>query len=78
MLISIKRARKMLPKVGDKMARVPTLYKSPGMTDLPLLPCVVDYVNVEHLWYRVRFESGLRECYKVPELETRPKGRPRV
>lgn len=73
-LISVEDAQAMLPEAGDELLRIPTLHKSLGLTQSPLRPCVVEYVNREHLWYMVRFEDGYTECYKVPALELGPKG----
>lgn len=58
----------MLPQVGDELIRRPTWSKHLGMCTYPLRPCVVVYVNTEHLWYTVQFEAGYRQCYKVPEV----------
>ena len=57
--------RKMLPKVGDRLIRPMT---RAGTEDLKLYPCVVVEVNVEHYWYRVRFDAtGWCQCFKLPE-----------
>jgi hypothetical protein len=58
----------MLPKVGDKRTEKPTACRVPGVP-VKKQPCVVIEVNQEHLWYRVRFEWGGIECYKLPETK---------
>lgn len=68
MLLTKKQAQARLPKVGDHLTRVPKLHKTLGMTTIEPQPCTVEYVHTQHLWYRVRFPNGWRECYKVPEL----------
>jgi hypothetical protein len=64
-----KTARALLPKVGDRLMRRPEMSRSIGISDIPPRPCVVDYVNERHLWYRVRFETGFTQCYKVPAVK---------
>ena len=74
-LITVEEAQAMLPQVGARLWKVPTLHKSLGMTESGLRPCVVTYVNREHLWFEVLFEDyGYAESYKVPELKLGPKG----
>lgn len=73
-MYTVKEARAMLPKVGDKLMRVPTLHDSPGFGQPAPRACTVIQVNEAHLWYRVRFANGLEECYKVPELKMGPLG----
>lgn len=68
-LISIQAARCLLPEVGDQLKKVPT--GDPSWGGAKPLPCEVIYVNRAHLWYMVRFESGRRESYKVPEYNPR-------
>lgn len=60
----------MLPRVGDARRELPTLpeYLIEGAKPQR---CVVEYVNPRGLWYWVRFESGLTECYKVPKQRRR-------
>lgn len=60
-------ARAMLPKLGACLMRVPA-NKLPDVDPIPL-PCVVIAVNQRHLWYMVRFKSGVRERYKVPPVK---------
>lgn len=61
-LISLEKARKRLPKIGDRLVLAPTHYDK-----APPEPCIVDYVHTKHRWYRVQFiSSGIRNCYKVP------------
>jgi len=60
-------AKALLPKVGDQLIRKPEMHSSIGVADIHPMPCVVEYVNEEHLWYQVRFEAGYTQCYKVPE-----------
>lgn len=74
MLISVEDARAMLPKVGDRLVLAPTLHKGLGNTLSLPKPCVVEYVNEEHLWYKVRFDLGFTECFHVPETEMGVRG----
>lgn len=68
LFISVAEARGLLPQVGDRLERVPSLIKMPGRPTPPPRMCTVVEVNREHLWYRVVFDkTGYSECYKVPE-----------
>lgn len=62
-----------LPNVGDELMRKPTMCNTTlGLERPKPQPCIVEYVNREHLWYKVRFvETGLTECYKYPEILTK-------
>ena len=62
--------RALLPKVGDEMIKTPTVYNAHVGLERPRPQlCVVDYVNREHMWYRVRFvETGLTESYGALNL----------
>ena len=76
-LLTPDDVRAMLPKVGDRLMRKPTCYYgfySRFRVDREL-PCEVVYVHPEHLWYAVRFSSGIIESYKLPELKVGPQGR---
>lgn len=66
-LLSVDDVRAKLPKVGDELLRVPTLNGGDCIGNPGPRPCVVDYVNEEHLWYRVRFRNGVQEAYKLNE-----------
>lgn len=57
----------MLPKVGDRLMRVPPVHGTDRIKQagLPQL-CTVEDVHAEHLWYRVRFNKGYCACYKMP------------
>lgn len=63
--------RATLPKVGDRLMLRPTLYDKAGAWPAPLMPCVVTYVNREHLWYEAEFTlrdgTRIRQGFKVPE-----------
>jgi hypothetical protein len=61
-------AQDLLPRVGTTRMEIPS---QPGVekSDNPPLPCVVIEVNRRCLWYMVRFQSGVRECYKVPKVK---------
>lgn len=63
--------RALLPKVGEMLIRTPHLHKSLGIEAPTPRTCVVVYVNRENLWYRVMFDNGTYECYKVPDIEPR-------
>jgi hypothetical protein len=68
--LNLDDVRKMLPKVGDKRREMPTIDEAnswAGTYTKKPARCTVIYVNTEHLWYRVRFENGLTECYKMPK-----------
>lgn len=62
-------AERLLPKVGDKLRKAPTIVHLRGLSqEGKVQECEVVEVNRAHLWYRVKFkESGFTECYKVPE-----------
>ena len=64
----------LLPKVGEILTRKPHLHKSLGIESPTPKTCVVVYVNADHLWYRVRFDNGTYECYKVPHIEDAARG----
>lgn len=77
-MMTVNDARSLLPKVGDVRMEVPTIYKSSSNVEAEALPpeeCTVVEVNAAHLWYRVRFENGWHECYKVPRLKYGKQGR---
>ena len=64
-----EQARALLPKVGDRMRKVPISLKT-QMEKVPPFWGEVIYVNVPHLWYTLQFQEGgcrFRESYKVPE-----------
>lgn len=65
-ILSKEALQAMLPKVGDRLIRRPTMNNSLSFSVAPPLPCVVVYVNAERLWYLVQFERGYRQAYKVP------------
>lgn len=68
--LTVEDCQAMLPQVGERLTRVPTLHKSLGTCTAAPQPCVVEYVNTPHRWYMVRFEkTGLRECYKLPRVK---------
>lgn len=75
MLISKEDAQAMLPQVGDRLILAPTLHKGLGNTVAMPRPCVVEYVNREHLWFKVRFDLGFTECFRVPETTVSTRGR---
>lgn len=57
-----------LPRVGTTRLEVPSTVNYKEEKDVPV-PCVVIHANLPHLWYMVRFDSGVRECYKVPKIK---------
>lgn len=79
MYISMKQARTLLPKVGDIRMERPTEAKQskPGCIPDPPKKCTVVEVHPDRLWYRVQFESGFYECYKVPKPKTYREVEPR-
>ena len=71
MLIDIQEARRLLPPVGAILRRVPGWQKAEKDDDnknihIPL-ECQVVEVHPGHLWYRVRYENGIHECFKAVE-----------
>ena len=69
MAYSVEALMRQMPKVGDRLERKPLQMRGDGkFAPSSPRPCTVVYVNVPHLWYMVQFESGRRECYKVPEI----------
>lgn len=69
LLLTPESIRATMPQVGDRLVRTPTFSGFMSREQSVPRPCVVDYVHPEHLWYRVRFENGLTECYKLPMLK---------
>lgn len=66
-MLTAKAVRRMLPKVGDRLERVPVVHGTAKIEQrLAPRPCTVVEVNREHLWYRVRFDTGYCACYKLP------------
>ena len=65
-------AMQLLPKVGDKRMEYPTIDEDTTVAAVigakTAQPCTVIEVNRAHLWYRVKFENGVVECYKVPKV----------
>lgn len=57
--------RALLPNVGDELMRTPHMQITSLGFDRPRPQmCVVEYVNTEHMWYRVRFvDTGIVECF---------------
>lgn len=76
---SLTAMRDQLPKVGDRLKKMPFLGADhTGMVNRDGRDCVVTYVNAEHLWYEVEFQGALgpyRECYKLPENDTNDNAR---
>lgn len=69
-------AERLLPKIGNKLRKAPTIVHLRGLSqEGKVQECEVVEVNRPHLWYRVQFENGFTECYKVPDL---PAGGARV
>lgn len=69
--MDIINAERLLPNVGDTLMEVPTKEANfPGIGCSKMRPqkCRVVEVNRAHLWYRVQFENGHTECYKVPAV----------
>lgn len=67
-MIMKEDARALLPRVGDKLKKAPTVVQPRGLVQsMEPQDCEVVEVSQRGLWYRVRFLSGATECYKVPE-----------
>ena len=60
--------RTRLPCVGDLLIKTPITGKQLSICSSKPRRCKVIYVNTEHCWYLVQFETGYREMYKLPEL----------
>ena len=58
----------LLPRVGDTRLEIPTIVEGRQYSRLPRR-CTVVEVNRAHLWYRVKFENGFHETYKMPFKE---------
>jgi len=66
--MELYEAARLLPKVGDKLRKAPTIVHLRGLSqEGKVQDCEVVEVNTRGLWYRVKFENGFTECYKVPE-----------
>lgn len=63
MTISHDEASARLPNVGDRLQKRPEFSNSNVVN--PLLWCTVVYVNSEHLYYTVQYDSGFRESFKA-------------
>lgn len=75
---TVEKLRSKLPNVGDSLIKAPVMGKILGICSREPRRCKVTYVNREHLWYEVQFESGYREVYKLPETVSTPEaGKPR-
>jgi hypothetical protein len=64
--LTVDKLRAQLPKVGDQLLLKPHFHLEATFDQRAPLPCTVDLVSTEHLWFRVVFESGVRECFKLP------------
>lgn len=60
--------RSRLPQVGDLLVKSAVTGKQLSICTSKPRRCKVIYVNAEHLWYMVQFETGYREMYKLPEV----------
>lgn len=69
-VLSIDTVRAMLPHVGQRLLRKPTIHVRDIKEQVKNVPCTVTYVNRDHLWYEVEFDmqpgKKFRECYKLP------------
>ena len=78
-LLNREQVRALLPKVGDRLMEHPTtLIPGVGSSVPPARACTVVYVNADHCWYTVEFDSGLRESYKLPKTKLQGEGGPRL
>ena len=57
--------REMLPKIGERMMLIPTVQTFPDIRP-ERYPAVVVEVCRRRMWFRVRFDCGFCECYKLP------------
>ena len=59
-----------LPKVGDRLFRCISDCSCDSQYLYKPLPCRVVYVNIEHNWYKVKFDDiGIEECYGIPVFD---------
>lgn len=71
-MMTMEEVQTLLPKVGDTRWEVPTIDETTAVCHAKRKKgqrCTVVAVNTDHLWYEVEFESGLRECYKLPKVK---------
>ena len=52
-MLDINELRNELPKIGDVLIKIPVT--SSFTPEKKSHPCVVTYVNTEHLWYQAEF-----------------------
>lgn len=57
---TLQQVLKLLPDIGDRLMKAPTEVTSVRK------PCTVVEVNPIGRWYRVRFDTGYCQCYKIP------------
>lgn len=69
MAYSVEALMRTMPQVGERLKKKPHRLKNDDRGPIIPRPCTVVYVHPEHLWYTVRFDSGMMECYKVPEIQ---------
>lgn len=60
----------VMPKVGDRVMRTMSSSLAQSRRNDQPEPCIVTYVNKAKNYYQVTFvNSGIKECYKVPEVD---------
>jgi hypothetical protein len=70
-------AEALLPAVGTKMRRIPSMLQSEGSNKKGSPQrCTVKAVSRPGLWFRVFYEDlGFSECIKVPDVQLQAGGR---
>lgn len=63
---TVEQLVKLLPDVGDRLMKTPCALDTDARKNINPKPCTVVEVNPLGRWYRVRFDAGYCECFKVP------------
>jgi hypothetical protein len=64
-MLDIQELRARLPQVGQRLSMVPSYMKNQDRQKPQPQKCQVIAVNRRRLWYLVRYESGVLECFHV-------------
>ena len=54
-------------QIGDKLMRTQTIDSNFGIKEQKPQRCRAVYINQKHHFYRVQFENGTHECYRMEE-----------
>lgn len=63
-LIEKSEARARMPELGQIMRKIPSFRKGEMRIQKPKR-CKVVQVHPGHLWYMVRYEDGMLECFRL-------------